>query len=328
MDNFMINGFHAYQLLGKGSFGKVYLGKKNGTLYAIKRLEKGQNAENNLKNEIGILKGIKHKNIINLVEAITSTNHHYIITEYCNGGTLTQCLLKYIQINGRAFPEGIVQYLMRQIVDAIKYLHKKGIIHRDIKLDNILVHFENEYDKQNLNMLKATIKLIDFGESNYLGPLNERHTIRGTPPNMDPIIVKNYYKYKHYQIWALSYNEKADIYSLGTVCYEMLVGRQAFEYKNNLDLFEKLIEEGNYHVPTNLSKESISFLNGMLQYDYTKRQSADVLSKHPFLTKNFIDFKPMDFTQIYYKLDSQGLKINIKLNQTITAIFKEITKYL
>ena len=322
MDNFIINGFYAYQQIGKGSFGMVYKGIKNGTLYAIKRLKKGQNAENNLKNEIGILKVLKHRNIINFVEAITSTNHHYIITEFCNGGTLTQCLIKYIQINKRAFPEGIVQHLMRQIVDAIKYLHQKGIIHRDIKLDNILVHFENEYDRTNLNMLKATIKLIDFGESNYLGPSNERHTIRGTIPNMDPIIVENHYKFKHCQIWALSYNEKADIYSMGTACYEMLVGRQVFEYKKNLDLFEKLIEEGNYHVPINLSKESISFLNGMLQYDYTKRQSADVLSKHPFLTKNFIDFQPMDFTQIYYKLDSQGLKINIKLNQTITAIFQ------
>ena len=76
MDNFIINGFYAYQQIGKGSFGMVYKGIKNGTLYAIKRLKKGQNAENNLKNEIGILKVLKHRNIINFVEAITSTNHH------------------------------------------------------------------------------------------------------------------------------------------------------------------------------------------------------------------------------------------------------------
>ena len=236
---------------------------------------------------------------------------------------MTQCLLKYIEIYGRAFPEGIVQYLMRQIVDAIKYLHNKRIIHRDIKLDNILVHFENEYDKINLNMLKATIKIIDFGISKYLDPSGLRHSISGSLDNMDPIILKSCYEKARLKISKLlSYNEKADIYSLGTVCYELLVGHRVFQNNNNFDLLEKLVEEGNYHVPTYLSKESISFLNGMLQYDCAKRQSAEVLSKHPFLTKNVKDFKSMNFTQIGYKLDGQGLKINIKFNQTIYAIFQ------
>ena len=259
MINFRLNGFDFVRLIGKGSLGEVYLGRKDGT------------------------------------------NKEY-----------------------RAFPEGIVQYLMRQIVDAVKYLHNKRIIHRDIKLDNILVHFENEYDKINLNMLKATIKIIDFGISKYLDPSGERHSISGTLENMDPIILKSCYEKVRLNISKLlSYNEKADIYSLGTVCYEMLVGHKVFENNNNLDLLEKLVDEGNYHVPTYLSKESMSFLNGMLQYDCAKRLSAEVLSKHPFLTKNVKDFKSMNFTQICHKLDEQGLKINIKFNQTIYAIFQD-----
>ena len=326
MINFRLNDFSFDRFLGKGSFGNVYLARKNGTNkeYAIKQMPRNNpKIEKNLQNEIGILKNIKHNNIINYVTTIPTFSHYFIITEYCNGGTLTQCLLKYIEIYGRAFPEGIVQYLMRQIVDAIKYLHNKRIIHRDIKLDNILVHFENEYDKINLNMLKATIKIIDFGISKYLDPSGLRHSISGSLDNMDPIILKSCYEKARFKISKLlSYNEKADIYSLGTVCYELLVGHRVFQNNNNFDLLEKLVEEGNYHVPTYLSKESISFLNGMLQYDCAKRQSAEVLSKHPFLTKNVKDFKSMNFTQIGYKLDGQGLKINIKFNQTIYAIFQ------
>ena len=327
MINFRLNDFHFVRLLGKGSFGEVYLGRKDGANkeYAIKQMPRNNpKIVKNLQNELGILKNIKHKNIINYVTTIPNRSYYFIITEYCNGGTLTQCLLKYIEIYGRAFPEGIVQYLMRQIVDAIKYLHSKRIIHRDIKLDNILVHFENEYDKMNLNMLKATIKIIDFGISKYLDPSGVRHSISGSVDNMDPIILKSCYEKVCLKISKLlSYNEKADIYSMGTVCYEMLVGHRVFQNNNNFDLLERLVEEGNYHVPKYLSKESISFLNGMLQYDCARRQSAEVLSNHPFLTKNVKDFKSMNYTQIGHKLDGQGLKINIKFNQTIYDIYQE-----
>jgi serine/threonine protein kinase len=82
-----------------------------------------------------------------------------------------------MQIYGSPFSEEIVQYLMRQIVEAIKYLHKKGIIHRDIKLDNILVNFENKDDKENLNMLKCQIKLIDFGFATYLNDSNLAYSV-------------------------------------------------------------------------------------------------------------------------------------------------------
>ena len=328
MINFMVNEFHLFKLLGKGGFGKVYLGRQYITnrLYAVKQLERSKpDSDKSLKNELRILKDINHKNIANLKKAITTCNHHYIVIDYCNGGTLTECLQKYKKIYGRAFPEGIVQYLMRQIVDVIKYLHQKRIIHRDIKLDNILVHFENEYDRQNLNMYKATIKLIDFGLSNYLDPSNVRHSNVGTLFNMDPIILRNIYQFipgQFHFLKNITYNETIDIYSLGTVCYEMLVGHNVF-YSSNFEFLQKLVEKGDYYVPTYLSRETFSFLNGMLQYDYTKRLNADALSKHPFLSKNVNDFKPMNFTRLYYKLDAKGLKINIKLNQTITTIFQE-----
>jgi serine/threonine protein kinase len=95
-------------------------------------------------NEIKILQQIKHKNIIHFESIKHTVHNYYIITEFCNGGGLSDCLKKYQTIYGRAFPEEVVQHLMRQIVDGIKYLHGLRIIHRDIKLDNILVCFNNE----------------------------------------------------------------------------------------------------------------------------------------------------------------------------------------
>ena len=323
----MIDEFTLIKSIGKGAFGEVYLTTKQGSplLFATKKVSK-QKADSPtihkyFLNEIKILQQIKHKNIIHF-EAIKHTVHnYYIITEFCNGGGLSDCLKKYQTIYGRAFPEEIVQHLMRQIVDGIKYLHGLRIIHRDIKLDNILVCFDNEMDKNNLNLLKATIKIIDFGFATYLGSSNLRYSTLGSPINMDPVLLKKLAATNGISN-LIGYDEKADIWSLGTVCYEMLIGQGVFNAKNMVELINK-VEFGNYHVPTNLSKEVVSFLNGMLQYSAKNRLSAEQLSRHYFLTKNISEFNHIDLTKVCHKIDGNGLKINIKRNQSIWAIFKE-----
>ena len=90
-----------------------------------------------------------------------------------------------------------------------------------------------------------------------------------------------------------------------------------------IDLIKK-VENGNYQVPTNLSKEVVSFLNGMLQYSAKQRLSSDELSKHAFLIKNVKDFKKLDLRKVSNKINNQGLlNINIKRNQSIWAIFNQ-----
>ena len=323
----MIDEYTLLKSIGKGAFGEVYMTSKEGTnkLFATKKISKQKISSPTLKkyflNEILILKEIKHKNIIHY-EAVKHTVHNfYLITEYCNGGGLSDCLEKYKKIYGRPFSELVVQHIMRQIVDALKYLHGKRIIHRDIKLDNILVNFENENDKSNMNMLKAQIKMIDFGFATHLGNKNLRYSTLGSPINMDPILLKKLAT-KSNAANLIGYDEKADIWSLGTVCYEMLIGQGVFNAENMRDLIKK-VELGTYHVPTNLSKEVVSFLNGMLQYNAKKRLSAEELSRHHFLTKNIKEFKNIDLNQVSSKIDEKGLNINIKRNQTIWAIFKE-----
>ena len=311
--------------ISKGSFGRVHLtyyknnSKKVYATKIISRKNEDSNFRKYFNNEMNILKELDHINIIHLVELRFDKNYYYIITDYYNGGTLTNCLKKYMQIYGSPFSEEIVQYLMRQIVEAIKYLHKKGIIHRDIKLDNILVNFENKEDKENLNMLKCQIKLIDFGFATYLNDSNLAYSVLGSPTNMDPIILNKYNLLLKYNIndKSIGYNEKVDIYSLGTVCYEMIIGQKIFNGKNREELVKK-VEKGNYHLPTYLSKEIVSFLIGMLKYDEEKRLNADELSTHPFLKNNIKDFKYMN-----HRVNCQELNLNIKKDQSISEIFQE-----
>ena len=322
-----LDDYTLLKTIGKGAFGEVYLTSKEGTnqLFATKKVPKQKADSPSIKkyfiNEISILRVIKHKNIIHF-EAIKHTIHnYYIITEFCNGGGLSDCLEEYKKKYGKPFSEQIVQHLMRQIVDALKYLHGKRILHRDIKLDNILVNFENKDDKKNLNMLKAQIKIIDFGFATFLGKEDLTYSTLGSPINMDPLLLKKLIA-RNSTANTLGYDEKADIWSLGTVCYEMLIGQGVFNAENMKDLIKK-VELGTYHIPTNLSKEVVSFLNGMLQYNAKNRLSAEELSRHHFLTKNIKDFKNIDLKKVSNRIDNKGLNINIKKNQSIWAIFKE-----
>ena len=217
----------------------------------------------------------------------------------------------------KPFSEEIVQYLMRQIVDAIKYIHGKHIIHRDLKLDNILMNYENEKDKENLNILGAQVKIIDFGFATVLdNSKNLAFSTLGSPINMDPGILKKFCVND-----TRGYDEKVDIWSLGTLCYEMLIGKATFEANTMKELAFK-VEKGEYTLPTTLSKEAVSFLNAMLQYDAQFRLTAEELSRHHFLTRDIKDFTKINMNEVKNNLtEDDKLKINVKKNQSIWAIF-------
>ena len=312
--------------VGKGSFGEVYITSIKGDdskKLATKKLERdqieGTEALKYLTNEIKILHKLDHPNIVKFHSIKKTKKHFYIVMEYCNGGELSKALEKYQEKYGKPFSQEIVQHFMRQIIDAFKYIHGNKIIHRDIKLDNVLINFESEKDKEELNLMKATAKIIDFGFACFINKSGLLYSTLGSPINMDPIILKklNSGGGKGRQ---LGYDQKADIWSLGTICYEMLIGKSAFDAEDMDELCEK-IENGTYTVPTNLSREVISFINGMLQYNSTTRLTCEELSKHPFLTLNVKDFHPIDMQKVSKKVDDKKLKINVKQNKSIWAIF-------
>ena len=322
----LVDDLTLLKCLGKGAFGEVYLTSKQGTQekFATKKIDKkfAQNpkAKKYIDNEIKILQEIDHKNIIKLYDVKETNALYYLVMEYCNGGGLSDCLEYHIKQTRRPFSEEVVQYLMRQIVDGIKYLHGKHILHRDIKLDNILVKFDSEEDRQKKNMLKAKVKIIDFGFARYLDPRQLAFSTLGSPINMEPGILRKLNKMENSRDYG--YDEKADIWSLGTICYEMLIGKCTFDANSMKELIGK-VEKGNYLLPTSLSKEAASFLNGMLQYDPKKRLTAEQLSRHKFLTKDYKDLTKMNLNNINKHIYGTNLKINSKKNTSIWVIFEE-----
>jgi len=209
---------------------------------------------------------------------------------------------------------------MRQIISAFKYMHANQIMHRDIKLENILVNFESEKDKNDLNMMKATVKIIDFGFACKIGKNALTYTTIGNPMNMSPLILKKLTS--HGKVRQLGYDMKADIWSLGAICYQMLIGKAAFDADDIDELVEK-IEKGIYKVPTNLSKEVVSFLNGMLQYEPQARLTAEQLYNHQFLQENIQNFHTIDLNQVSNRVKKNELEIDTKKNKSIWAIFNE-----
>ena len=294
----IIDDLTLISFLGKGAFGEVYLSTKinSNKFYATKKISRKIADKPRMKRyldyERNILRNLNHPNIVKLEDFKTTSNNYYIVMEYINGGELSKCLEKYKEKYQKGFPEKIVQHLMKQIVDALAYLHDLNIIHRDLKLANIMVNFDNEKDKAELNMMKAKIKIIDFGFSiqlPYENPTTD--TFVGTVGYMDPKILEIYYNQAKYD--GKGYGKEVDIWSLGCLCYELFLGKMPFEANSEEEIYEKIIK-GKYKIPKTASYEIVDFFTKMLKYNAKSRLSARELLKHPFLTKIYFDLSDIE----------------------------------
>jgi aurora kinase len=196
--------------LGKGKFGRVYLAKEHssGFVCALKVLHKSElshgGVERQVRREIEIQSNLAHPNILKLFGHFHDSKRIFLILEFAGKGELYKLLRKE-----QRFPEWKAAQYIAQMASALKYLHKKHVIHRDIKPENILVGIHGE------------IKVSDFGWSVH-APNNRRKTMCGTLDYLPPEMIKpgssdNYY------------SEKVDLWSLGVLTYEFLVGEAPFE---------------------------------------------------------------------------------------------------
>ena len=321
-----IKEYYLVEIIGEGASATVYTGVdvKTNQIVAVKSIKnetlKNEKGRENLKREVEILRKMDHENIVKILNYKQTKQNNYIILEYCNGGTLYDYKESVRKKTGKGLNELFIQKILKQLTKGLKYMHSQNIIHRDIKLENILLNFNSiqniakkglilpqklKYEEVSLNN-SFTIKIADLGYSKDLSS-DTAATILGTPMYMSPDMIN---KMNNMEPENKNYNSSIDLWSLGVMTYELLTGTTPFDGNSPDDVF-KNISKGIYNLPKNLkpSIEIISFINGLLQYYPEKRLNWAQIMEHPFLNKTVSEFNFIDLETI-----SDNDKKNIELD--------------
>ena len=323
--------FYKYgRLIGQGAFGKVNLGLNilTGRVVAIKSFNKSNinsNSENMKKilYETNLMKKLNHPNITRILELFEDKEYILIIMEYINGGNLFSFLKKRRKVS-----EKTAKFLFKQIILGIKYMHKQNIVHRDIKLENILIDLNNN------------IKICDFGIGRVLSsPGQLLYDQCGTPMYIAPEILLSS-KEKGYKPFPV------DIWSSGIALYILLSGSLPFSFKNgksvSIEETEKnennnseelqfsIINSEPKHIE-NISDEARDLLKGLLNKNPDKRLNCDEILSHKWLkdvNDNFdnnkyhlftkAEMKMLSKTYVDYRKDKND---NLKENFTLSNLF-------
>lgn len=251
--------------LGTGLFGTVYKckHKKTGVIRAIKRIKKDhKNAKSldSLLKDVEVLKTLDHPNIIKVYEFYQDEQAFYIVTDLCSGGELFEQIIKEKNFNERKAAE-----LMRQMLSAMAYCHEKGLVHCDLKPENVM------FESQANNNL---VKIIDFGNSSFIKNEEKLTNKFGTVYYVAPEVLK------------CSYNEKCDVWSLGVILYVILSGKPPFDGVNDQAILKKVFE-GKYSMDgpnwEGISEDAKDLITKMLTYDYNQRISAKQCLEHKWI---------------------------------------------
>jgi calcium-dependent protein kinase len=356
-NNNFYNVYEKIQLLGEGAFGSVYKVRRKhmGTreiIRALKEISKdslneSSESEEELKNEIEVLKKIDHPNIMKIFEFFEDSKYIYIISELCGEGDVAGMNDKYGN-----FPQFLLKFVMFQVFLAISFLHSNKVVHADIKRENIaFVYTDEKKDKKEIDKFlkeffnnkeiqyelagapglenlsdKALetakelshyqMKILDFGSAKMKKlNINEKLTgITGTTYYCSPEVIKEKYDFE------------CDEWACGIMMYILLTGEPPFEGNNESEIFYNILNnEIDLNIPKlkNVSENCKDLIKKLLEKDATKRLRASDALKHEFFTSginigNLLKGKFKD-NQIILK----GM-IKVKLRNKKISKFKEV----
>ncbi|XP_031686021.1 serine/threonine-protein kinase ULK1 isoform X1 [Oncorhynchus kisutch] len=263
--------FNRKDLIGHGAFAVVFKGRhkeRHDMEVAVKCINKKNLAKSHslLGKEIKILKELKHENIVGLLDFQEMAGCVYLVMEYCNGGDLAEYLHSKATLS-----EDTIRIFLQQIAGAMKVLKEKGILHRDLKPQNILLcHPEGRKSSPN----NTCIKIADFGFARHLQCNTMAATLCGSPMYMAPEV-----------IMSQNYDAKADLWSIGTIVYQCLTGKAPFQASSPQEL--RLFYERNRDLQPSIPRETSVHLRhlllGLLQRNHKERMDFDEFFHHSFL---------------------------------------------
>jgi fused-like protein len=259
-----MDAYHVYECVGTGSFGKVYRGRRRftGQFVALKVIPKSGKSLSDilvLRREVDILRLLDHENIVLLLDYFETSHDIVLVTEFAHGE-----LLQILQDDG-SLPPSVVQSIAQQLASALRYLHSKKIMHRDLKPQNVLVGSG------------GIVKLCDFGFARELSSTGAMlSSIKGTPLYIAPEVFA-----------GVEYGVKADIWSLGVLLFELATGKPPF-YAATLPELMRLIAvtpDSDVVFPPDVPPECADFLQLLLAKDPALRAGWPELDAHPYLRK-------------------------------------------
>ncbi|XP_033240816.1 serine/threonine-protein kinase par-1 isoform X2 [Drosophila pseudoobscura] len=252
--------------IGKGNFAVVKLARHRITKneVAIKIIDKSQLDQINLQKvyrEVEIMKRLKHPHIIKLYQVMETKNMIYIVSEYASQGEIFDYIAKYGRMS-----ESAARFKFWQIISAVEYCHKKGIVHRDLKAENLLLD------------CSMSIKIADFGFSNHFKPGELLATWCGSPPYAAPEVFEG----KQYT------GPEIDIWSLGVVLYVLVCGALPFDGSTLQSLRDRVLS-GRFRIPFFMSSECEHLIRRMLVLEPTRRYTIEQIKHHRWMCPELLE---------------------------------------